>query len=304
MDYDVVILSAPGYLGPASEPSLLANVVKEDQLVQDALKATGLRVCRKSWDDPTFDWSTARYAIFRSTWDYIHRVAEFTQWLETTKTQIQFINSTQLIDWNLDKHYLLDLKQKGIHIPKTVFIEKETAISLEDAWKNAKTSKGFHGETLILKPCISGGARHTYKIDTKNIHEYEEVFSSLIEKEAMMLQEFQKNIVDKGEVSLMIFHGTYTHAVLKRAKQGDFRVQDDFGGSIQEYDPSPEEIQFAVNTVHAAPEMPMYARVDIFRDNEGKLALAELEIFEPELWFRLHTNAAQVLAEKIHETLF
>ena len=28
-------------------------------------------------------------------------------------------------------------------------------------------------------------------------------------------------------------NGIYTHAVLKKAKSGDFRVQDDFGGSVE-----------------------------------------------------------------------
>jgi len=30
----------------------------------------------------------------------------------------------------------------------------------------------------------------------------------------------------------------FTHAIVKRAKEGDFRVQDDFGGT-HHYDPTP-----------------------------------------------------------------
>ena len=45
-----------------------------------------------------------------------------------------------------------------------------------------------------------------------------------------MLQEYQNKITTKGEVAFMIFGGKYSHAVLKKAKPGDFRVQDDFGG--------------------------------------------------------------------------
>ena len=96
-----------------------------------------------------------------------------------------------------------------------------------------------------------------------------------------MLQEFQKNIVEEGEISMMVFDGRFTHAVLKIAKPGDFRVQDDYGGSVHIYQPSAEEITFAENVVKACSEMPLYARVDIFKDNDGHWALAELEIFEP-----------------------
>ncbi|WP_431121273.1 ATP-grasp domain-containing protein [Flagellimonas flava] len=304
MIYDIVLLSAPGYLSAKEDSILLQNVVREDQLVADALGKEGLKVVRKSWDDRDFDWTTTKFALFRSTWDYIHRVKEFEQWLESVSAKTQLINSKKLIDWNLDKHYFQDLKVQGVHIPKTVFIERGSDTSLYNSWELAQRSYGFQGSSLILKPCISGGARHTYKIESKTIPEYEEVFGSLIKNEAMMLQEFQKSIVEKGEISLMVFHGEYTHAVLKVAKTGDFRVQDDFGGSVHEYHPSEAEIQFALKTVYAAPELPMYARVDIFQDNDGQLALAELEIFEPELWFRNNPSAAAVLAKHIKNKLF
>ena len=99
-------------------------------------------------------------------------------------------------------------------------------------------------------------------------------------------------------------NGEFSHAVLKIAKPGDFRVQDDFGGTVHDYSPSAEQIAFAKSVVHAAPELPIYARVDIFRDNEGNWALAELEIFEPELWFRLDPTAAHTLAKTIKDKVF
>ena len=61
----------------------------------------------------------------------------------------------------------------------------------------------------------------------------------------MIFQEFLNNIIDNGEISLIIIGGKYTHAVKKIAKKGDFRVQDDHGGKVIEYQPSMEEIKFA-----------------------------------------------------------
>lgn len=144
-----------------------------------------------------------------------------------------------------------------------------------------------------------GAARHTYKIGKDEIGKHESIFKELIAEEALMLQEFQHHIVSEGEISMMLFNGSFTHAVLKIAKAGDFRVQDDFGGTVHEYQPTEEQIAFAQNVVHAAPQLPMYARVDIFKDNDGNWALAELEIFEPELWFRLKPEAAGLLAKAI-----
>ena len=93
------------------------------------------------------------------------------------------------------------------------------------------------------------------------------------------------------------------HAVLKQAKPGDFRVQDDFGGSVQIYNPTKEEIQFAENAVKSCPELPIYARVDVFLDNQNKLAIAELELIEPELWFRFHPKSADELAKGIKQRI-
>ena len=85
----------------------------------------------------------------------------------------------------------------------------------------------------------------------------------------------------------MLINGAYTHAVLKNAKKGDFRVQDDYGGTFINHVASVEEIALAKQVINACEEVPLYARVDLLEDNHGALALAELEIFEPELWFRV-----------------
>jgi len=151
----------------------------------------------------------------------------------------------------------------------------------------------------VLKPCVSGTARHTYKLNRDNLQEYETILKELLEYEAMMLQPFQYDIINKGEVSIMLFGGQFTHAVLKVTKPNEFRVQSDFGGQVALYEPTPNEIAFAEHAVHCCSELPIYARVDIFNDNNGKIALAELELIEPELWFRFNPEAANILAKKI-----
>ncbi|MER3373145.1 MAG: hypothetical protein RIM83_00750 [Allomuricauda sp.] len=304
MSYDVVVLTDPRYINPQKQSDYIANVLLEDRLVLEALQKQGLNTVRKSWDDPNFDWSSTQYALFRTTWDYFDRFSEFSKWMEATSQQTKFINSKKLINWNIDKHYLHDLSLAGVTIPKTFYVEKGTQITLEKAYAHAVEKLGFRPSTFILKPCVSGAARHTYKIHKETIAEHEAVFQELVAEEAMMLQEFQENIVKEGEISMMVFNGQFTHAVLKIAKPGDFRVQDDFGGTVHQFEPTQEQIDFATSVVHAAPELPIYARVDIFKDNDGNWALAELEIFEPELWFRLNPQAADILAKSIKNTYF
>ena len=47
----------------------------------------------------------------------------------------------------------------------------------------------------------------------------------------------------------------------------------------------------------------MYARVDIVYDNKNNLALSELELIEPELWFRNNPKAATLLSETIFNSI-
>jgi hypothetical protein len=49
--------------------------------------------------------------------------------------------------------------------------------------------------------------------------------------------------------------------------------------------------------------LPLYARVDVFLDNQNKLALAELELIAPELWFRYRPDAANELAQGIQQLI-
>lgn len=297
MTYDIVILTDKRYLNDSKTDSYKHNVFYEDFLVQEALNKLGLKTLRLAWDDTTFDWSSTTAVLFRTTWDYFDRFGEFSIWLENISKVTTLFNSEALIRWNIDKHYLTYLKIRGVHIAETYFIEKGYSSTLKDLHKNLGWNE------TVLKPCISGAARHTYKLNNNNIADYESLFSELISQESFMLQPFQHHIVTEGEISMMVFNGQFTHAILKKAKAGDFRVQDDFGGTVHNYSPTKEEIIFAENTVKSCPELPIYARVDIFTDNNGKTALSELELIEPELWFRHFPEAAKVLALSIKNQL-
>ena len=100
-----------------------------------------------------------------------------------------------------------------------------------------------------------------------------------------------------------MYNRKYTHAVRKIAKKGDFRVQDDHGGKVEKYNANKNEIQFAIKCIENCPEQPLYARVDIVYDNEGQISLGELELIEPELWFRKNPKSAKLLASKIYDDL-
>lgn len=295
--FDVVILTESRYLNPEKVNDYIQNILTEEELLKKALEKHDLKVVRKDWADPDFDWTSTKSAIFRTTWDYFDRFEEFQQWLDRVETQTILINPISTIRWNIDKNYLRDLEKRGIRIVETLYIKRGESRSLSDIY----TETGW--EDVILKPTVAGAARHTYKLNSGNIEDHEAVFGKLIAKEDMMLQPFQYNIATKGEISFMVMGGKFTHAILKKAKSGDFRVQDDFGGTVHNYEASSEEISFAEEVVHACNPLPAYARVDVMWDNDDQLAVSEVELVEPELWFRECPEAADVLAREVDKLI-
>src|SRR5690554_5254952 len=118
-EYDVVILTDSRYENPVAPGAYVQNVLTEDRLVLEALENTGLKVTRKAWSNPDFDWSSTKAVLFRSTWDYFHHYTKFRKWLDEIEHKTCLINSPRLIKWNIDKKYLSSLSQNGISIIPT-----------------------------------------------------------------------------------------------------------------------------------------------------------------------------------------
>ncbi|MEM9338518.1 MAG: hypothetical protein AAGA66_07295 [Bacteroidota bacterium] len=295
---DIVILTDERYVDPVEKNEYVNNALLEDELVLSSMIKNGLKAKKVAWSDPNFNWRSTRYALFRSTWDYTKQLDKFICWLDEASKQTTFINAYGLVSYNLDKHYLNDLKRAGVHVVVSYFIEQG----------DTRTLKALHEElgwaNTVLKPCISASARGTFQLTRDSLDPFESEYRRLVNKESMMLQPFQRSVVERGEVSLMMIGGEYTHAVLKVAKQGDFRVQDDFGGTVHEYQPTEEEKELAIKAINACDEMPVYARVDLIKDNDGKVAVSELELIEPEMWFRKQPEAARKLADFIRSKFF
>ena len=291
--YDVVVLTDSRYVNPLKTNTYISNVLREDELVINALKEKNLSVVKKDWNDSIFDWETTRSILFRSTWDYFDKFELFKKWFNKTKNKCLMINSTETIEWNIDKHYLLDLQEHQIPIPNSEFIKRGSSIDLSLLMQKKNWNE------IVVKPTISGAAKNTYRLKKEEIIQFGPTWEKLIYKEDFIVQEFQNNVITEGEVAMIVIGGKFTHAVLKKAKEGDFRVQDDFGGSIAIYNPNEEMVKLAEKCTRILTPIPSYARVDIIRDNLGELAVSELELIEPELWFRLNPNAAQKLAHHV-----
>jgi glutathione synthase/RimK-type ligase-like ATP-grasp enzyme len=296
---DVALLTEQRYSAVAAPEGdwYLANILHDDRLLSEALQRRGLSSTRVDWADPDVDWSRFRCAVFRTTWNYFKRFDEFMAWFDRAERVTSLINTPEIIRWNVDKHYLADLETRGIPIVPSRFVEAGTDFALGDllheaGWRDA-----------IVKPCVSGGAYHTYRVGPRNLAEVEAIVAPLVRKQAFLVQPFQDAIVSRGEDTLMVLNGHYTHAVRKVPKAGEFRVQDDFGGQVHDAEPTREQMELAERAMAACTPAPVYGRVDMVQGNDGRFAIMELELIEPELWLRHHPSAAEPMADGIVKAL-
>jgi hypothetical protein len=85
---------------------------------------------------------------------------------------------------------------------------------------------------------------------------------------------------------------------MKRPTPGDFRVQEDFGGSSEARLPEPAIVQAAAYALRQVPGAPLYARVDGVVV-EGAFTLMEMELIEPSLFLATDEGAAGRFAQAI-----
>ncbi|MCH8558727.1 MAG: hypothetical protein LAT84_12945 [Balneolia bacterium] len=291
---DIALLSDRRYEGePKPGDWYHGQMVEDDRYLIEELKKRGFSAVRIDWSRPNVDWSAFRALVLRTTWDYYERFDEFSFWFNRVKNEARLINPAAALEWNMHKSYLPELQQKGIPIVPVRMIKRGSGETLpalleETGWNEA-----------VVKPAVSGGARLTYRINRDSADKHQELLKSHFEKEDFLLQPFMKQIQTTGEDTLMIFGDRYTHAIRKKAKPGDFRVQDDHGGTVEPLEPSPEQIELALNAMKASGFDLTYGRVDMVKDDEGRDLIMELEIVEPELWIRFHPDSARVFAEEI-----
>ena len=94
----------------------------DDAELVDALRQRGLNARWLSWDDPaTLD---ADLVILRATWDYTERLDEFLAWTSRVRN---LLNAPDVVAWNSDKRYLLDLEAAGVPtVPSRFYAPDET----------------------------------------------------------------------------------------------------------------------------------------------------------------------------------
>jgi glutathione synthase/RimK-type ligase-like ATP-grasp enzyme len=241
----------------------------------------------RSWTDPG-DLSSFDLVMPLMAWGYPYDPPRWFALLDQLEADgIKIANPVSVLRWNSDKAYLMELAQKDIAVVPTLMSHALDNAALADA------AAQFGTDSLIIKPPISGGAYGTYRINVGD------PIPGDVAGTRMMIQPFLTTISSEGEYSLIYFNGIFSHALIKRPADGDFRVQDYLGGIEVAITPPADCFALAEAALAAAPAVCLYARIDMLRDEAGTMRLMELELTEPSLFFKFAPDGGAMFRDAV-----
>jgi glutathione synthase/RimK-type ligase-like ATP-grasp enzyme len=287
--------SAPIALATSAEYPRLTD---DDQRLGRALVAHGVAAEPATWNDPDVDWRRYGLVVVRSTWDYHHDPRAFRRWIQSLDLAgVPLLNPSAILRWNLDKNYLSELEARGVPIVPTEWVAPGAPRSLREVARR----RGW--ERVVVKPVVAASAHGVWRSGDSLTVADEHRFRSSVAQHGVMIQPFVDAVCTEGEWSLMFIEGRYSHAVLKRPRTGDYRVQGHLGGQFSPATPDASLIDAAERVMRALPFPAAdcaYARVDGVRD-AGVFRLMELELVEPALFLATSSESSDRLAARIIE---
>lgn len=267
-------------------------------LLGAALERAGTQFHFVDWHDESVDWSQYSLLVLRSTWDYHLRRIEYLLWLERVSKLTNVCNSLEVVHWNSDKKYLGELSTAGIAVVPTQFVESASEILLTKPVMD-----------VVVKPSISAGSHDTFRyrdvaaeMSTVSAH----IARIMKSGATAMVQEYQHGIDGAGETGLVYLNGVYSHAFRKGAilqhrpdmSNGLYAAED-----VGEREATDAEQATALQVLGFVEQkfgaMPLYARVDLIPQTNGKPQLMELELVEPSFFLWASTGSADRAAQAI-----
>ncbi len=270
------------------------DLTSDDRLAAEACVARGMEVSARAWDDPGVTWGAFDRVVLRSTWNYHLAPGAFDAWLqELADAGLPVLNPVPVVRWNARKDYLLELAAGGVAVvPTRILAPGEDP--MPGRWAAA-----FETPEVVVKPAVGASAHGVVRtrLDAPGAGEWLRTAAS---GGPILIQPFRQEVRERGEWSAVFIDGEYSHAVLKRPAEGDFRVQEELGGHAV-----PGEAPEAIRTLGraaltGAPGRTLYARVDAVEGSDGP-RLMELELIEPALYFGTDAGAPARFADGLEE---
>lgn len=278
-------------------PTRRADAFEHDAMVaalRPAFVARHLALEEIDWRAPLAESDGMALALIGTPWDYQDHPAEFLAKLEALQAAgVQVANPPEVVRWNYDKRYLRALAEAGAATVPTRWHDDPGRDDVLAALDH------FATERVVVKRQVGAGALGQHRFSRDQLPP-----EGWRMGHAAMLQPFLPAIVEEGEISLIFIDGAFSHALRKRAAEGDYRIQSLFGGREENFAPSPAELAQAEAVLAACPfPAPVYARIDMVRLPSGELAVMEAELIEPYLYPDHGPELGERLAEAMQTRL-
>ncbi|MCA3903600.1 hypothetical protein JKP31_20175 [Vibrio vulnificus] len=256
----------------------------------DCLSKYNILISNTSWTDDLDKYlGKVDIVLPLLAWGYQR---EYERWIVACKKwkdlKIPISPSADILQWNANKTYLNKLSDSGVQTVPTLYFDTICESKLRYA------TEYFGSKRVVLKPTISATAYKT-SIWEKGMPILDAPTDSC------MVQPFLSNIVSEGEISLIFINRKFSHALKKKPKSGDFRVQPEFGGEITAYAPTPNSMDVAKMIVDSIDGSLLYARIDLVQDQDKQWKLLEAELIEPDLYLAFDKEDGKLLAQEIKD---
>ncbi len=270
-----------------------SGFVIDDELAVLPFARRGLHVDTIPWDKPGVDWRQYAIVIIRSTWDYQHHPARFLTALEgIERAGVRLENGSEIARWNMQKTYLRDMAARGIETVPTFWREGLAPGELLPLFEELRSVEG------VIKPVMSGTAQGAWRLDATTVRTQAAEIEAYYAGRPLMMQPFERGIVEEGEYSMIYFSGLHSHSILKVPKAGDFRVQEEYGSEVLPVAPEPALLTAGDAAIAAVGRKLLYARVDFVRSGDA-FRLMELELVEPSFYLRTERGSADRFADAV-----
>ena len=267
-----------------------------------ACTGAGMELSYQVWSDPGVEWDRYDLVVVRSTWDYLDHQDQFRAWLGRVGALGTLENAAPVIDWNLDKRYLIDLAGAGVPVIPTAVCEDDESVAM--------ALGGLFGE-VVVKPATSAGSRLTGRFAASSPEAG--VLASLIlaEGNSVLVQPAVASVALVGEVSTVLFAGQISHSVRKGPL---LALGGGHVGGVYTEQLTPEPLTrvrqaLVESTVMAVARLVsdrfgiteplLYARIDVVTMDDGTEAVLEVELAEPAFFLPIAPEAAERFAAEV-----
>ncbi|MHC3126636.1 transporter [Brevundimonas sp. GN22] len=264
-----------------SDPSYASQWPQVLERLKEALMPAGFEVSTSPWTDHVQSVEGLRgfdMILPLLTWGYYTDYADWCRACDLWDAEgLPVANPARTLRWNSDKAYLKGLRDAGIPMAATLFVDQVSEEAVSEAFDALGT------DTLIVKPTISAGAWRTLRVQRGD-----DLTTAMINapQGAAMIQAYLPSIETAGETSLLFFGGKLSHVVNKRpGSEGEFRIQVQYGGRYQALGTAPAEaLALAEQVLGQFDDDLLYARIDMTQTEAGDWVLMEAELVEPDFY--------------------